>query len=121
MATSSNGSFSPSSNSTSGDLHEQKEARQSYEAALSTATAVLMSVVMFSMGCTVEVKKLWGHMKKPWGIAVGLACQFGLMPLTAYLLTTNLVMKPAQAIGCCPGGAFSNIITYWSDGDMDLR
>lgn len=89
-------------------------------------SAVMMGLIMFSLGCSVEVRKLWSHIRRPWGIAVGLLCQFGLMPLIAYLLAISFSLKTAQAIavlimGCCPGGASSNILTFWVDGDMDLR
>ncbi|XP_001370908.1 sodium-dependent organic anion transporter [Monodelphis domestica] len=87
--------------------------------------AVMMALVMFSLGCTVDIKKLWLHIRRPWGIAVGLLCQYGLMPFIAYLLAISFSLPPIQAIavlilGCSPGGTISNIFTYWVDGDMDL-
>ncbi|XP_053311265.1 ileal sodium/bile acid cotransporter-like [Spea bombifrons] len=92
---------------------------------LSTVITVMLALVMFSMGCTVEVKKFWGHIKRPWGIAVGFLCQFGIMPLTAFVLSFAFNILPIQAVavlimGCCPGGTGSNILAYWVDGDMDL-
>ncbi|XP_067890192.1 ileal sodium/bile acid cotransporter [Heterodontus francisci] len=92
---------------------------------LSTVLTILLALVMFSMGCNVEAKKLWCHIKRPWGICVGFICQFGIMPLTAFLLSTAFKIYPVQAVavlimGCCPGGTGSNIMTYWMDGDMDL-
>uniref|UniRef100_A0A8D0AIK1 Ileal sodium/bile acid cotransporter n=1 Tax=Sander lucioperca TaxID=283035 RepID=A0A8D0AIK1_SANLU len=92
---------------------------------LSTVLTVMLAMVMFSMGCTVEVKKLWGHIKKPWGILIGFLCQFGIMPFTAFALSLAFGVLPVQAVviiimGCCPGGTGSNIICYWLDGDMDL-
>lgn len=88
--------------------------------------AVMMGLVMFSLGCSVEIQKLWLHIRRPWGIVVGLLCQFGLMPLIAYLLAISFSLEPIQAIavlimGCCPGGTISNIFSFWVDGDMDLR
>ncbi|GCC19243.1 ileal sodium/bile acid cotransporter [Chiloscyllium punctatum] len=98
---------------------------QSMSLILSTVLTILLALVMFSMGCNVEAKKLWGHIKKPWGICVGFLCQFGIMPLIAFLLSTVFQIHPVQAVavlimGCCPGGTGSNIMTYWLDGDMDL-
>ncbi|KAG8593466.1 hypothetical protein GDO81_000845 [Engystomops pustulosus] len=94
-------------------------------AIFSTILSVMLALVVFSLGCTVEVVKLWSHLRRPWSIVTGLVCQFGLMPLIAYLLAIGFSVKPAQAVailimGCCPGGIISNIITYWVDGDMDL-
>ncbi|XP_038575619.1 ileal sodium/bile acid cotransporter [Micropterus salmoides] len=92
---------------------------------LSTVLTVMLAMVMFSMGCTVDAEKLWGHIKKPWGIIIGFLCQFGIMPFTAFALSLAFGVLPVQAVviiimGCCPGGSGSNIICYWLDGDMDL-
>ncbi|XP_068121361.1 ileal sodium/bile acid cotransporter-like [Hyperolius riggenbachi] len=86
---------------------------------------VLFALVMFSMGCTMKLIKIWAHVKRPWGIAVGFLCQFGIMPLSAFVLSLAFDILPLQAIavvimGCCPGGNASNIVAYWIDGDMDL-
>ncbi|KAL0985532.1 hypothetical protein UPYG_G00158160 [Umbra pygmaea] len=92
---------------------------------LSIVLTVMLAMVMFSMGCTVDAKKLWGHIRRPWGIAIGFLCQFGIMPFTAFALSLAFNVLPVQAIviiimGCCPGGSSSNVIAYWLDGDMDL-
>lgn len=93
---------------------------------LSTVLTILLALVMFSMGCNVEIKKFLGHIKRPWGICVGFLCQFGIMPLTGFVLSVAFDILPIQAVvvlimGCCPGGTSSNILAYWVDGDMDLR
>ncbi|XP_034043078.1 ileal sodium/bile acid cotransporter [Thalassophryne amazonica] len=92
---------------------------------LSIVLTLLLAMVMFAMGCTVDSTKLWGHIKKPWGIIIGFLCQFGIMPFTAFALSMAFNVLPIQAVviiimGCCPGGSNSNIICYWLDGDMDL-
>ncbi|KAJ8004545.1 hypothetical protein DPEC_G00137390 [Dallia pectoralis] len=92
---------------------------------ISIFMTVMVSLVMFAMGCNVEARKLWGHIRRPWGIAIGFLCQFGIMPFTAFALSLAFNVLPVQAIviiimGCCPGGSSSNIIAYWLDGDMDL-
>lgn len=93
---------------------------------LSTVLTILLAMVMFSMGCNVEIKKFLGHIKRPWGIFVGFLCQFGIMPLMGFILSVAFDILPVQAVvvlimGCCPGGTSSNILAYWVDGDMDLR
>ncbi|KAL2099697.1 hypothetical protein ACEWY4_004091 [Coilia grayii] len=93
--------------------------------ALSAVLTLLLALVVFALGCTVEIAKVKTHLRRPWGILVGLLCQFGIMPLTAFLLALAFAVKPVQAVailimGCCPGGTISNIVTYWIDGDMDL-
>uniref|UniRef100_A0A3B4DNW3 Solute carrier family 10 member 6 n=1 Tax=Pygocentrus nattereri TaxID=42514 RepID=A0A3B4DNW3_PYGNA len=97
----------------------------SVEQALVIVLAVMMALVVFSLGCSVEVVKVWMHVQRPWAILLGLLCQFGFMPLIAYLLALGFSVTPVQAIaiiivGSCPGGSTSNFITYWLDGDMDL-
>lgn len=93
---------------------------------LSTVLTIMLAMVMFSMGCNVELQKFLGHIKRPWGILVGFLCQFGIMPLTGFVLALAFNVLPIQAVaviimGCCPGGTASNILAYWVDGDMDLR
>ncbi|KAK2507275.1 hypothetical protein MC885_007749 [Smutsia gigantea] len=92
---------------------------------LSIVLTILLALVMFSMGCNVEIKKFLGHIKRPWGICIGFLCQFGIMPLTGFILSVAFDILPLQAVvvlimGCCPGGTASNILAYWVDGDMDL-
>ncbi|XP_051840123.1 ileal sodium/bile acid cotransporter [Antechinus flavipes] len=111
-------------NGTSCVLHE-KNPNETLSVVLSTVITIMLALVMFSMGCNVELPKFISHIKKPWGIFVGFLCQFGIMPLTGFLLSVAFDILPIQAVavlimGCCPGGTASNILTYWSDGDMDL-
>ncbi|XP_036400569.1 ileal sodium/bile acid cotransporter [Megalops cyprinoides] len=92
---------------------------------LSTVLTVMLAMVMFAMGCTVDAPKLWGHIRRPWGIFIGFLCQFGIMPFTGFALALAFNVLPVQAVvilimGCCPGGSSSNILAYWLDGDMDL-
>ncbi|XP_030702920.2 sodium-dependent organic anion transporter [Globicephala melas] len=112
-------------NSSEEELPVGLEVYGNLELVFTVVSAVMTGLLMFSLGCSVEIRRLWSHIRRPWGIAVGLLCQFGLMPLTAYLLVISFSLKPVQAMailimGCCPGGTISNIFTYWVDGDMDL-
>ncbi|KAH0510597.1 Solute carrier family 10 member 6 [Microtus ochrogaster] len=107
------------------ELPVQMEGHGTLKLVFTVVSVLMVGLVMFSFGCSVEIRKLWSHFRRPWGIAVGLICQFGLMPLTAYLLALSFSLKPFHAIavlimGCCPGGTISNVLTFWVDGDMDL-
>ncbi|XP_052520392.1 ileal sodium/bile acid cotransporter [Tympanuchus pallidicinctus] len=98
---------------------------QTLNVVLSTVLTIMLALVMFSMGCNVEIKNFLSHIRRPWGIFVGFLCQFGIMPLTAFLLSVAFNVLPVQAVvvmimGCCPGGTASNVVAYWVDGDMDL-
>ena len=59
-------------------------------------------------------------------ILLGFFCQFGIMPLCAFAIGSLANLSRAKALavlimGCLPGGNASNLITYWSNGDLDLR
>ncbi|XP_067581004.1 sodium-dependent organic anion transporter-like [Pseudorca crassidens] len=112
-------------NSSEEELPVGLETYGNLELVFTVVSAVMIGLLMFSLGCSVDIQRLWSHIRGPWGIAVRLLCQFGLMPLAAYLLVISFSLKPVQAmviliVGCCPGGTTSNIFTYWVDGDMDL-
>lgn len=126
MAANCSGSSACPANSSEQELPGMPEGRGSLGLVFTVGSAVMMAMVMFSLGCSVDIRKLWWHLRRPWGVTVGLLCQFGLMPLTAYLLAISFSLRPVQAVavlimGCCPGGTVSNIFTFWVDGDMDLR
>lgn len=113
-------------NSTENNATSVAGSTEVLQQALGVTLAVMLGLVIFSLGCSVEVSKIWLNLKRPWGILVGLVCQFCMMPLTAYLLAMAFSVSSVQAVaiiivGSCPGGTLSNIITYWLDGDMDLR
>ncbi|XP_069092166.1 sodium-dependent organic anion transporter isoform X2 [Pleurodeles waltl] len=112
-------------NETCGDLALRAAGDEVTAVVLGVVLTVMLGLVVFSLGCTVEPKKVLTHLTRPCGVVLGLVCQFGLMPLTASILAVTFSVKPAQAVavlimGCCPGGILSNIISYWIDGDMDL-
>ncbi|XP_075553442.1 ileal sodium/bile acid cotransporter-like isoform X2 [Dermacentor variabilis] len=85
---------------------------------------ILVSI-MFGMGCHVKVSELWAHLRRPFGVAVGMLCQFVMMPLLAFGLLTCMRLSGLYAIGmlimaCCPGGTVSNVFAYFVDGDVPL-
>lgn len=45
--------------------------------------AVLVCAITFVMGCELDGRKIWMHLKKPVGPVIGFVCQFGLMPLVS--------------------------------------
>ncbi|XP_013775881.1 solute carrier family 10 member 6-like, partial [Limulus polyphemus] len=68
---------------------------------------------------------IWGHLKKPVGLVIGMASQFFLIPLLAFSLIKICGLNSLYATGmmilsCCPGGSTSNVITYFCDGDVSL-
>lgn len=56
---------------------------------------------------------------------MGLLCQYGIMPLLAFLLAKALGLSPGLTVGlilmgCMPGGTTSNIFTYFSKAVLAL-
>lgn len=86
---------------------------------------VMMILIMLGMGASLTFKDFRIAFRKPQGILVGLACQYGIMPFLGYVLAVALGLPPALAIGlilmgCMPGGTTSNIFTYFSKGALAL-
>ncbi len=86
---------------------------------------VMMMVIMLGMGASLTFKDFAIALRKPVGVAVGMLCQYGLMPLLAFLLAKALQLPPAYAVGlilmgCMPGGTTSNIFAYFSKSNLSL-
>lgn len=85
----------------------------------------LLGVVMFGMGLTISPADFREVARRPFDVALGVVCQFVIMPLTAVVLTLIIPMDPQVAagvilVGCCPGGTSSNVMTYLARGDTAL-
>lgn len=87
--------------------------------------AILLLVLMTGMGATLTPKSFRDVASRPKGVVIGLASQFGWMPLIAFALAQTLGLTPALAIGliivgCTPGGTTSNLFAYYSRADVAL-
>ena len=85
----------------------------------------LLMVVMFGMGLTMKPKDFAIVFTKPKEIIIGCAAQFTIMPALAFLLSRVFNLDAALTagvvlVGTCPGGTASNVITYFSKGDVAL-
>ncbi|WP_047866521.1 bile acid:sodium symporter family protein [Rubrobacter aplysinae] len=94
-------------------------------AALTGYIAPLLGLVMFGMGLTLTTSDFARVFRRPAGVAIGVAGQFTIMPIVAFLLALALRLPPELAagvilLGCCPGGTASNVITYLARGDVSL-
>ena len=90
-----------------------------------TLLGVMMIIIMLGMGSSLTFKDFAIALRKPQAIGVGMLCQYGLMPMTAFLLATIFGLPPAYTIGlilmgCMPGGTTSNIFVYFSKGRLSL-
>ena len=85
----------------------------------------LLMVIMFGMGLTMKPKDFALVITRPKEIIIGCAAQFVIMPLLAFELSAVFQLDPALTagvvlVGTCPGGTSSNVITYFSKGDVDV-
>ena len=89
------------------------------------ALALMVFVIMLGMGATIRMSNFKNALAQPKGFAVGMLCQFGLMPALALLLAIIFQLPPAIAlslilVGATPGGTTSNLFTYYARGDVAL-
>ncbi|XP_070559771.1 ileal sodium/bile acid cotransporter-like [Ptychodera flava] len=86
---------------------------------------ITLIVMMFGMGATITLREVWDNIKKPIGPIIGVCCQFLISPFLGWALAMAVDLPPAMAIGTlaiatCPGGTFSNVLTFLSEGDTCL-
>ena len=97
--------------------------------ALSGVETLLMPVFMFllmlGMGATLTADNFRQVLHQPTPVLIGLASQYGWMPLIAVMLALLLNLPAANALGllimgCTAGGPISNFFTYIGRGDLAL-
>jgi len=93
-------------------------------AALFTLNCIL-ALMMFGIALSLQASDFVGVMKAPKGPLVGLMAQFLALPALTCLLTLWLPLPAEIALGlilvsCCPGGSFSNIMTYLGGGNTAM-
>ncbi|MGI6263697.1 MAG: bile acid:sodium symporter family protein [Succiniclasticum sp.] len=87
--------------------------------------SLLLGIVMFGMGTTLDLKDFGLILKRPFDVFLGAVAQYFVMPFLAYVLAMLFGLSPALTagvvlVGTCPGGTSSNVITYMSRGDVAL-
>ncbi len=85
----------------------------------------LLMVIMFGMGLTIKLSDFRIVFTRPKDVTIGCLAQFTIMPVAAYLLSMAFglekgLMAGVILVGACPGGTASNVITYFSKGDVPL-
>jgi bile acid:Na+ symporter, BASS family len=86
---------------------------------------VVVQLVMFGMGTKMSLDDFAGVAKMPYPVFIGIALQFLVMPLTAFLLTKVFAFPPEIAagvilIGSCSSGLASNVMCYLAGADLAL-
>ena len=87
--------------------------------------ALMIFVIMLGMGASLTPRDFALALKRPYGLMIGVASQYGFMPLIGFLLALTLPVSDSIKIGilimsCMPGGTTSNIFTYFSKGNLAL-
>ncbi len=86
---------------------------------------LLLGIIMFGMGMTLEIKDFKNIFKQPKNVIIGSFFQFSVMSFLAFLLAVIFRLPPALAagvilVGTCPGGTASNVMTFLAKGDVVL-
>ena len=83
----------------------------------------ILALMMFGVSLNLSPNDFKRIAKSPQAPAIGLVAQFVLLPFLTCLLTLLLKPHPSLALGMilvssCPGGSFSNIITFIARGNL---
>lgn len=97
-----------------------------------TLLRIFILIIMFGLGAGLTLKDFTLALRRPWGLAVGWVAQFGIMPLTSYVLIVAVLLpfSPPEGVlfialgalimGSVPAGTTSNLFTYFSKGNVAL-
>ena len=85
----------------------------------------LLMLIMFCMGATLSAGDFAGVLRMPVAVAVGLLCQFTIMPLLGFTLATAFRFPPEVAagivlVGVAPSGLASNVMSYIARANVPL-
>ena len=85
----------------------------------------ILTLLMFELGLTLEIKDFKLFRQRPYPIIAGLIGQIILLPVLAFALGYLFHLEPLFFIGlvliaCSPGGSSSNIFSMIAKGDVAL-
>lgn len=86
---------------------------------------VLVQAVMFGMGTQMGIRDFVGVAQAPLPVAIGLVCQFSIMPLLGFGLAVAFRLPPEIGagmvlIGSCSSGLASNVMAYIGKANLAL-
>lgn len=84
-----------------------------------------LGVIMLGMGMTLRVADFVAVFRQPKMIGFGVAAQFVIMPMAAWVSAFSFGLSKELAlglilVGCCPGGTASNVICYLARANVAL-
>lgn len=85
----------------------------------------LLTLIMFGMGLTLTVEDFKRVATRPQVIGLGVLLQYTAMPLAAFIVGHGLSLPPDLVaglvlVGCSPGGAASNVVSFLAKADVAL-
>ncbi|MCC9608622.1 bile acid:sodium symporter family protein [Blastopirellula sp. JC732] len=92
---------------------------------LSLLIVPLIQLIMFGMGTTLSLGDFLRIFREPWPVLLGIVLQYGVMPITGYLLVVAFGFRGELAAGiiltgACSGGVASNLMSYIGRGNVAL-
>ena len=84
---------------------------------------LILALMMFGVSLDLRAEDFRRVLREPKAPAIGLLAQFLLLPALTCLATWALAIDPQLALGmllvaACPGGSFSNIMTWMARGNV---
>jgi bile acid:Na+ symporter, BASS family len=85
----------------------------------------VLAIIMFNLGLSLQISDFKQILKTPKQLFVGLFVQIIMLPLVAFSIASisglsNELKIGIMLISACPGGAVSNLITYYLRGSVSL-
>ncbi len=101
------------------------QVRLAFDASSLKLLNVVIGGLLFGVALDLGIDDFKRVLAAPKAPAIGLACQFLLLPAMTFLLTLILDPAPSIALGmilvaACPGGNLSNYFTWLAKGDAAL-
>ncbi|WP_084421596.1 bile acid:sodium symporter family protein [Henriciella litoralis] len=84
-----------------------------------------LALIMLGMGLSLKTEDFVRFISRPAPVLGGLISLLLLLPGIAYVIAYLFGMPPVLAVGlvlvgACPGGTFSNLLTYYARGNLAL-
>lgn len=85
----------------------------------------LLQIIMVGMGATMSLRDFAGVIKMPYGVLVGILCQFTIMPFLGFTIAYSFDFSPEIAagivlVGASPSGLASNVMAYIAKANVAL-
>jgi bile acid:Na+ symporter, BASS family len=87
--------------------------------------SLFLGLIMLFMGMTLTADDFSRVLSRPLPIAIGVALQYTIMPLSGFAISRALDLDPATSSGLilvasCPGGTASNVLAFIARADVAL-